>query len=194
MIARYRLAVYGIQVGAALSILVTFLLPWHMLYGRGVDMLYNAITSKIAFGLNPFDPDYIPVSQWWLIWIIPLVNIVIGFRGILYAVYIKVEPNYNRQILAAMMLLMGIIFLWIKLAFEEKNLESGFQYASISAIILMIAIFMEMLLPRKSAEEIYMENLPADHPDRLWAGEYRICLVCGEFNVPEVRTCRYCRT
>lgn len=188
--ANYRLTAYTIEILAAVSILITLLLPWHEEQGRGWEVLLLALNTLIPIG-HPFDPEYIPVSQWWLVWIIPLVCAVLLMRAIIGGMYKNVELGHSRMILLFIMLGTVASFSWYGFSFTE-DLQPGYFLAAVGGILLALTLIIETLLPDKTAYEKYIDTLPPDDPERIMAGAYKICPYCTAFNTPEARVCHEC--
>ena len=180
---------YSLEVGAAFALLLSLALPWSTLIGSGLDVMQLAIETKIAFGLDPFHPNYLPVSHWWIIWIIPLVAVAFLIRGIM-GIFTPpmTEGVYVTWILLVFML---VSTAWYAAAFYEE-LEVGFWLSAMACGILAASTVVEFLIPEKTFEERYLETLPPDHPDRIWAGDYKPCPNCGEPNNHDDKRCRSC--
>src|SRR5688572_19253168 len=141
--AQVRATAYIIEVVAAISVCLSLLLPWHQEYGTGLKVLAQALNVLIPFGLDPFDPNYIPVSQWWLVWIIPMVGIVLGLRGAVSLLYINAAPEHNRFVLGFILLWMGIVFAWFGLTYE-RDVQIGYWLCGVSTFVQIITVLIEM--------------------------------------------------
>ena len=187
---KYWLYTYVLQAAAVLMMLSVLPLQWHTVHGSGFDLLKLALETKIPFGLgDPFDPDYIAISQWWIIWNILFAGIVLGLRAT--TGYIFERLHGQRKAVAATVVLLAVSFGWYSAAYYDGILL-GFWLEVIAAGVLVGSVGVEMMLPEKRREEIRLERLPPDHPDRLMQGDYRICPACGEFNNIHVKNCREC--
>ncbi|NJL95584.1 MAG: hypothetical protein HC915_18575, partial [Anaerolineae bacterium] len=184
--AQHRLTAYLIEVGAALSLFLSFLLPWERELGSGLDVLHKALTTFLAIGFDPFNPDYVPLSQWWLVWTIPLVAAVITLRGLVGYMYLQIRLSYPRELVGLLVLFQGVVFAWLLFTFQG-SLQRGYWLGLVAGAVLILTTLLELSFPNQSPEERYLASLPGQHIDRLWAGAYRLCPHCGEYNAPEAR-------
>jgi hypothetical protein len=90
MISKWRLAAYLIEVGAVLALNLALLLPWTSEHGCGLAILRLAWDSRVAMGM-PFNFRLVPISQWWIMWLLPMGGMLLVARAILGTFYLKID-------------------------------------------------------------------------------------------------------
>jgi len=191
-VRRYYLRVYAIQLIAALMMQAAIPLRWHTEHGAGARVLQKALDTRLAFGLaDPFNPDYIPVSQWWIVWCIVGIGGVFGLRAAVGFLLLRLETN--PRLIGALVLLMLLAFGWYLANFYDEILL-GFWAELFAAITLILALGLEHILPSDSPQERRLQALPLDHPERIAAGYYVTCPYCGEINEFGEKACWRCQT
>jgi hypothetical protein len=189
---------YFVQLSAALMMFLAMPLQWSSEHGTGLQLLNKALDTTIAIGLNPFRPNYIPVSQWWIVWIIPALGALLGLRAINGLIFTQLEGKqyFVRVITLAMLLASG----WYGAAFSP-SLQIGFWIEMVAAWTLIAAVWLELWLLEFApvfAEQHTRFVAPPD-PDQVAAPSQPtptppspICGQCGHVNSLIATTCQQC--
>jgi|GEM_PF-4000024 len=186
---KYWTYTYWLQIVAMISMFLAMPLQWHTEHGTGLSLMQKAIDTTIQFGLDPWNPDEIPVSQWWIVWIIPLIGLTFGLRATNGLIFKQLRGQ--RILVSLLIFVITVATLWYIATFSE-DLLIGFWAEILSLVLLIIALFVEMTLPDYTPEEYHLRRLAPDHPDRLTEGYYRVCMTCGEFNDFDHKVCHSC--
>lgn len=181
----YLQTAFLMEIFAAMMLMISLILPWHAEHGSGLEVLGLAIETTVPMGLAGSEASEIPISQWWLVWIIPSVAIVMGIRAAV-GFTLPERGTGHRLIFQFLVIPMLLVCLWYLFASGE-HIETSYWLVMSSAGLLILVYLLEFTIP-----EDQPSHLPPDHPDRIEAGDYVLCRQCGEFNVPETRTCRSC--
>jgi hypothetical protein len=190
MMRPYRLFTYGLQVLAVLMIFAALPLQWHTEQGTGLQVLDRALRITIPFGLsNPFDPEEIPASEWWIVWAIPLVSAAVGLRAL--TGFMFTELKGQRWIVLLLCLGLFVGFGWYYANFSE-DVQIGFYLDVAAGAGLFLGLLLELALPKVSIQERRLLHLPPNHPARVEAGYSRACTHCGEYNELDSRQCTNC--
>lgn len=188
---RYWYSAYVMQLTAVVSMFVAMLLKWHTEHGTGLSLMNKALTTTIKFGLDPFNPDEIPVSHWWIVWIIPLIGVALGMRSIVGVMFKRLK---GQAILAGLLGFFAIVSsAWYIFNFH-RDLLIGFWMEMVALGILLVAVVIEFLLPDHTPYEQYILHLPPDHPERIASGYTKVCDICGTHNDLDAKICRDCHS
>jgi hypothetical protein len=187
------------------------LLSWHTEHGTGIRLMERALHTFVAFALgNPWKPDYLPFSQWWIVWVIPVLAIVLGLRAIIGIIFKTLEGQW--KILAGMGFMMTVGASWYIAAFSEKLLD-GFWVEMVGMGFLLSLLLWEIWLPPAVPPvPVDFYGYPADrqhdndvphqgYQGGILSGEIMdseprytpICPACGTLNELGAKRCVACR-
>lgn len=185
---KYRVMTYSLQIAAVIAMFLALIPNWHTEHGSGLNLLGYVWVHRLAIG-DPFDPDYIPVNEWWIVWVIFVIALGIGLRAITGVLYSKLEGQLGIILLLSAMLLLSLG--WYVVNFSA-DLRWGFWVELGAIVALFITLLLEFLMPQHTYDEKYLLALPPDHPIRVNLGYYKMCHICGTPNEFGARTCRNC--
>lgn len=189
--AKYYHLTYAMQLVAALNVGVALFLNWYEETTAFTLML--GVLEDFVFPLSLFD-------TWVLLWLLPPVAFLGVARGIMGLFDQKIMYWWTALIASG---LAGLSMGWFYLNFADlqgaqrlgvniKEVGIGYWLTGSSLLLLTVLILVEKILPRQSAEEVYLASLPATDPERIWQGYYQVCPFCGSPNDPKSRRCQFC--
>jgi hypothetical protein len=169
-------------------------MPWHVDEGSAVDLMVGIFNDPSTF-------PYSLLTPWLLLWFLPLGAVWSMVRGILGGVFYG-KALWRRQALVfSKFAVIGLV--WFYLAHGDNagvplfsqqrgDLRGGYWLAASSLTLLILLVLFEGTLPTQDPWLARLYRLPPDHPERMRAGLYRACPVCGKPNDERARRCSGC--
>jgi hypothetical protein len=205
-----RRYLYILQLSAVMLMLAAMFLSWHTEHGTGIRLMERALNTFVAFALgNPWEPDYLPLSHWWIVWVIPVLAIALGMRAVIGIIFKVLDGQW--KILLGMGFMMTVGAAWYIAAFSAKLL-AGFWVEMTGMGFLLSLLLVEISLPAASPIPVDFYGYPPDRqPDLdeppyyaggILTGEIMdsepqgyspICPACGTLNELGAKSCIACR-
>jgi ribosomal protein L40E len=187
---QYWRGAYYLQILITLFIFAFLLFPWHQEHGTGLQLMNKALTTMLAIG-HPFDPSYVPVSVWWIVWAIPGISLLLAIRAYLGLMMHGLAEQRQLALLAALGLGLGTA--WYIVNFYE-HLLIGFWLEVANLAIMILAILFESSLPEDKPQPRYHLGPTLSEYEAALARQTfsPICPQCGALNHLAAEICQAC--
>lgn len=186
---------YIVQIVAALMMFLAMPLQWSSDHGTGLELMNKALDTTIGMGIDPFNPKQVPLSQWWIVWIIPALGAILGLRAVNGIIFKQLEGKqfFTRAVTIAMFMASG----WYAAVFSP-TLKTGFWIEMVAAWTLIVAVWLELWLIEFMPIESKRRFVAPSEPEQVAASSqaspayHPICAACGHLNPLGTAQCQQC--